>query len=117
MLANRLRFLPGRGPFRGYPSLVCIHAFQSPALRKHAGVGLVPVANVADWLPLSLVNPGPADDSAGPFLHGGVIDGLILVHGFLSPFAPHGTGGCPLRLTEIARQQKTANSWKAAKSG
>ena len=52
-------------------SVVCNRCFQSPALRKHAGVGLVLCGNVADSIPLSLVNQGLlVSFQASPFREG-----------------------------------------------
>ena len=62
--------VPCDRPFRAYPMLVCFCHFQSPELRKHPGVGLVLLCNVADWLPLGLVNQ--AFSSLG--LQAGVVD-------------------------------------------
>ncbi|MCL5954451.1 MAG: hypothetical protein M1509_08100, partial [Nitrospirae bacterium] len=55
-------------------AVVCIGGFQSPGLRKHPGVGLVPVANVAGWVPLSLVNPSLSNLLSSSALQGGVVD-------------------------------------------
>ena len=58
--------------------------FQGPGLRKHPGVGLEPIGNGADWLPLSLVNPSLSDLLSSSSLQGGVVD---IVFGILWKWA------------------------------
>lgn len=79
VVSQLLGLRPSRQTVSRHPSRVCICRFQSPALRKHAGVSLVLRHNVVRSRELSLVRQGIQQKTECPSPSGDWV-----------PYCPHG---------------------------